>query len=195
MGNKKNCKYRKSRKVHLKQIAKTRTNVQCTRKTNVRSEESDCELDLGGPSTSCKVQVFMGESCDYNDHNSITESKYSDDLSECETENITSISQKQFILEFTVKCNMCTAINVIYTENPNSNHTCVTTAAVSGIIAAGAGYSCLEEVMTALDIPCISSKTFIEHQGKVYEASMRRVRWKWKKLEKRNFVWLKKQEM
>ncbi|KAK9752763.1 hypothetical protein QE152_g3965 [Popillia japonica] len=45
-----------------------------------------------------------------------------------------------------------------------------TTDVLEGIIAAGAGYSCLEEVMTALDIPCISSKTFIEHQGKVYEA-------------------------
>ncbi|KAK9720455.1 hypothetical protein QE152_g22049 [Popillia japonica] len=62
MGNKKNSKYRKSRKVHLKQIAKIRTNAQCTHKTNVRSEETDCGLDLGGLSTSCKVQVFMDES-------------------------------------------------------------------------------------------------------------------------------------
>jgi hypothetical protein len=77
------------------------------------------------------------------------------------------ISEKKigFNSAFTLKCKFCGNINILYSDNPNTTHTNVTTAAASG-----ASYSCLDELSTALDIPPISKKTFFRHQNKVYEA-------------------------
>jgi hypothetical protein len=73
------------------------------------------------------------------------------------------ISEKKigFNSPFPLKCKFCGNINILYSDNPNTTHTNVTTAAASG-----ASYSCLDELSTALDIPPISKKTFFRHQNK-----------------------------
>lgn len=64
------------------------------------------------------------------------------------------------------KCKMCNIEKVVWTDT-TSNSTClsVNTAAVTGTIGIGAGYSSLEEFLSALNIPCMSKNTYAtEHR-------------------------------
>ncbi|KAF8797109.1 hypothetical protein HNY73_001413 [Argiope bruennichi] len=63
-----------------------------------------------------------------------------------------------------LKCSMCFFTEIIWSENSNSRKMPVNTAAVSDIMATGGGYSNLEDILSAQDIPSMTSCTFqMEH--------------------------------
>ncbi|GBO33029.1 hypothetical protein AVEN_224575-1 [Araneus ventricosus] len=59
---------------------------------------------------------------------------------------------------------------VFWTENPQSPTMNANTAAVTGIMSIGGGFSNMEEFFSALDIPSMSEKTFIKEQEKISDA-------------------------
>ncbi|KAF5275339.1 hypothetical protein FQR65_LT04167 [Abscondita terminalis] len=80
---------------------------------------------------------------------------------------------------FKTKCKMCNKNDFVHSEDPENQTLDVTTAAVAvfltqffmpGTIATGGSYTCLMEITSSLNIPIISSATFLKHQNKVYGA-------------------------
>lgn len=72
--------------------------------------------------------------------------------------------------KISLKCRMCRAENHVYTEDPASDKLRINTSAVIGIMSIGGGFSNMEEFLSALDIPCMSSKTFSKVHRIVAEA-------------------------
>ncbi|GBM51756.1 hypothetical protein AVEN_175321-1 [Araneus ventricosus] len=69
-----------------------------------------------------------------------------------------------------MKCRMCSYTKVFWTENPQSPTMSANSAAVTGIMSIGGGFSNMEEFFSALDIPSMSEKTFIKEQEKISDA-------------------------
>ncbi|CAN8014726.1 unnamed protein product, partial [Ixodes persulcatus] len=69
---------------------------------------------------------------------------------------------------FTFKCRMCSRVDVIESEprpEKDSRLMDVNSAAVSGVLSVGAGFSNLSELLAALNIPCMASGTFASKEG------------------------------
>lgn len=67
---------------------------------------------------------------------------------------------------FKFKCRMCNKIEKIWSEDPKEKTKMdVTSATVLGIISIGAGYTQLQELFGALDMPCFSSATYQHYQS------------------------------
>ncbi|GFY58715.1 uncharacterized protein TNIN_250961 [Trichonephila inaurata madagascariensis] len=58
-----------------------------------------------------------------------------------------------------MKCEMCHFQEMVWTEDPDNEKMPVNTAAVSGVMKIGGGFANLEELLSTLDIPPLSSKT------------------------------------
>ncbi|GBL69765.1 hypothetical protein AVEN_45266-1 [Araneus ventricosus] len=69
-----------------------------------------------------------------------------------------------------MKCRMCSYTKVFWTENPQSPTMSANTAAVTGIMSIGGGFSNMEEFFSAFDIPSMSEKAFIKEQEKISDA-------------------------
>lgn len=66
---------------------------------------------------------------------------------------------------------MCNFEKVIWTDNaPDSPSLQINTAAVTGITGIGAGFSNLEEFLSAMDIPCMSKNTYAKQHQIVSDA-------------------------
>ncbi|GFY53290.1 uncharacterized protein TNIN_346341 [Trichonephila inaurata madagascariensis] len=59
-----------------------------------------------------------------------------------------------------MKCEMCHFQEMVWTEDPDNEKMPVNTAAVSGVMKIGGGFANLEELLSTLDIPPLSSKTY-----------------------------------
>lgn len=65
---------------------------------------------------------------------------------------------------------MCRYTKIFWTENPQSPTMNVNTAAVTGIMSIGGGFSNMEEFFSTLEIPSMSEKTFIKEQERLSDA-------------------------
>lgn len=70
---------------------------------------------------------------------------------------------------FTIKCMMCDKKFILSTEDSINDITPINTAVVSGIIAIGAGYSQLQQLTSAIEIPCMGSRLYNKEQNKVFD--------------------------
>ncbi|XP_039279711.1 uncharacterized protein LOC120350425 isoform X1 [Nilaparvata lugens] len=70
----------------------------------------------------------------------------------------------------TLKCKMCNIEKSLWTNASNEKTMDVNTSAVSGTISTGGGHSQLEEVLSCLDIPCMSYNTFRKYHDRVADA-------------------------
>ncbi|GBN54125.1 hypothetical protein AVEN_66787-1 [Araneus ventricosus] len=66
-----------------------------------------------------------------------------------------------------LKCNTCFITEIVWSENPYSDKMPINTAAVSGIMTIGGGYSNLEDILSALDIPSMTSHTFQKGHSRI----------------------------
>lgn len=66
-----------------------------------------------------------------------------------------------------LKCKMCNFQDVVWTEDPNSEAMRINTAAVSGIMSVGGGFSNLEEFLSCLNVPSMSSNTYTKEHDYV----------------------------
>ncbi|GFR31323.1 yqaJ domain-containing protein [Trichonephila clavata] len=69
-----------------------------------------------------------------------------------------------------MKCEMCNFQEIIWTEDPHNEKMPVNTAAVSGIMKIGGGFANLEEFLSTLDIPPLSSKTYQKEHNTIATA-------------------------
>eukprot|EP00102_Acyrthosiphon_pisum_P021136 XP_016658346.1 PREDICTED: uncharacterized protein LOC107883229 [Acyrthosiphon pisum] len=85
----------------------------------------------------------------------------------CSFLDMTLINEKQFGFRtvFNFICKMCKVISYIESEKQKPDtYMPINQSAVSGTIAIGIGYSQLSELCATMDIPCMSSNTFISVQ-------------------------------
>ncbi|KAF2901666.1 hypothetical protein ILUMI_04522 [Ignelater luminosus] len=61
------------------------------------------------------------------------------------------------------KCNMCNETFKLSTVDPNGTSMNLNTAAVAGCMSTGNGYSNMEELLSVMNIPPMSSSTYKEH--------------------------------
>ncbi|KAK4884058.1 hypothetical protein RN001_000329 [Aquatica leii] len=94
----------------------------------------------------------------------------------CTLKNMETIGERRtgFASFIIMKCNMCNLEKEIQTVFDKCN---MNESGVMGIINIGSGYSHLEQFSSALDIPCMSQKTYSKYHDKVCHA------WKEKSLE------------
>ncbi|KAF0706743.1 Uncharacterized protein FWK35_00032907, partial [Aphis craccivora] len=86
----------------------------------------------------------------------------------CSFLNMTFISEKKHGLRstFKFKCDVCNIIMFIESEKSKpETYLPINEAAVSGSISAGIGFTQLSELCAAMDIPCMTSCTFVLVQG------------------------------
>lgn len=88
----------------------------------------------------------------------------------CTLSDMEIISEKRcgLISNFKFKCKMCNFTKMISTEK-NNNSISSNTAAVIGITKIGCGYTNMEEFFSTLNIPCMSSNTFLREQNIISE--------------------------
>lgn len=70
--------------------------------------------------------------------------------------------RRGLISGFAFKCNMCNIEKTLWTDD-NQNKTSVmdvNSSAVSATVSTGGGHAQLEEIMSTMNIPCLSSNTF-----------------------------------
>ncbi|XP_050679072.1 uncharacterized protein LOC126975299 [Leptidea sinapis] len=65
--------------------------------------------------------------------------------------------------KFTFKCRFCNLKFVINGDNCSENYVNINTCTVAGTIAVGAGHSQLDELMSAINLPLLSEKTYSEN--------------------------------
>ncbi|GBO41369.1 hypothetical protein AVEN_132412-1 [Araneus ventricosus] len=90
----------------------------------------------------------------------------------CSLSNMTIVSEvrKGLRIGIELKCNMCFITEIVWSENPDSDKMPINTAAVSGIMTIGGGYSNLEDILSALDIPSMTSHTFQKEHDRISAA-------------------------
>lgn len=69
-----------------------------------------------------------------------------------------------------MQCKMCNFSKVIWTESLQSNMMNSNTAAVTGIMSVGGGFTNMEEFLSTLNIPSMSQNTFTKEQDKLTNA-------------------------
>lgn len=87
--------------------------------------------------------------------------------------SITSELRKGFCSVFTLVCSMCGMSYKLATEDPmkEAQQLNINTAAVSGVITTGGGYSQLDELTSVCDIPCLAKDTYKRYHEKVSAAA------------------------
>jgi len=89
----------------------------------------------------------------------------------CSFKDMTLVKETRYgyrsTLEF--RCNMCNITKRIDTSRKENDKNDINEDAVMGTLCAGIGYSQLEEVTNGMNIPCMSSKTFIRVHNRVCE--------------------------
>lgn len=93
----------------------------------------------------------------------------------CTFGNMDLIKETRFGLRSVIcmKCNMCN-LECNVTTDCVGNGMDVNTASVAGSMAIGIGYSQLEELLSAMEVPALSSKTYLKYHDQVsdgWEAS------------------------
>lgn len=82
----------------------------------------------------------------------------------CSFKDMESVREvrRGLISGFTFKCNMCNTEKTLWTDdNPNKKSVMdVNSSAVSATVSTGGGHAQLEELMSTMNIPCLSSNTF-----------------------------------
>ena len=64
---------------------------------------------------------------------------------------------------FVFECEMCRKIDTAWTEPEISGYVNINTSAVAGTISAGGGYATLQQIMGAMDVRCMSNRTYDKH--------------------------------
>jgi len=64
---------------------------------------------------------------------------------------------------------MCNYEDNIWSEPTEPETLDINTAAVAGTVTVGIGFAQLEELCTAMNIPCMSNKTYIKHRENVID--------------------------
>ncbi|XP_055943761.1 uncharacterized protein LOC129974965 isoform X3 [Argiope bruennichi] len=82
--------------------------------------------------------------------------------SNCSLSNMTVVSETKEGLRtgIELRCSVCFFTEIVWSENTDSSKVPVNAAAVSGITTMGGGYSNLEDILSAMDIPSITSCIF-----------------------------------
>lgn len=95
-----------------------------------------------------------------NDHNSVMG---------CTISNCFVTSEQCFGLQSKIflKCNMCNLEFSMYTDNKGSEMMDINTASVAGATAIGIGHYQLQELLSSLEIPAMSSRTYNKYHDRV----------------------------
>ncbi|KMQ86396.1 hypothetical protein RF55_14620 [Lasius niger] len=72
-------------------------------------------------------------------------------------------------IQFSVKCRMCHFTGDFWSEPTDEIILDVNKGVVSGTILTGTGHKQLEELLAAVDIPCMSNKTYIKYHNEMSE--------------------------
>jgi hypothetical protein len=78
-------------------------------------------------------------------------------------------NRDNFSSTFFIQCKLCGKKLKLYTTEMNKNKMNLCDAFVSSIISIGSGFSNLEEMCSAIDVPSITARTYRKSQQKVYE--------------------------
>ena len=70
---------------------------------------------------------------------------------------------------FKLRCSFCNLTEVVYSEDVEKNQLRINMFAISAANGAGVGFSVLEEIISGMDMPCVSNKTFLNYQNLVSE--------------------------
>ncbi|KAF2886098.1 hypothetical protein ILUMI_20075 [Ignelater luminosus] len=83
----------------------------------------------------------------------------------CSINNLVFTLERRYGLrsELFFKCNMCNETFKLSTVDPNGTSMNLNTAAVAGCMSTGNGYSNMEELLSVMNIPPMSSSTYKEH--------------------------------
>ncbi|GBP70392.1 hypothetical protein EVAR_45659_1 [Eumeta japonica] len=93
-------------------------------------------------------------------------------LFNCNLSNIIIAGEKRigFISHFKFKCELCGTYFLVSSDDPNNTKNVdINTAVCSGIVATDIGYSQLEEICSAMDVPIFKEKYFAKVQSQVYD--------------------------
>jgi len=84
----------------------------------------------------------------------------------CTLENIKVTNSKRYGLRtlFSLRCDNCHASTTFWSEPNDDNMLDINSAATIGTITAGIGYYQMEELFAAMNIPCMSEKTYINRR-------------------------------
>lgn len=106
-------------------------------------------------------EYFINEIKKINDH-----SPFSCNLNQTK---IISEQRNGFKSTFVLKCMMCNKKFELFTEDPTGDTIPINTALVSGVLTIGAGFSQLQQLTSAIEIPCMGSRLYDKEQNKVYD--------------------------
>lgn len=92
----------------------------------------------------------------------------------CTQDNIVLVREKRLGLKscFIFKCNFCNVEQSVWSEIEKPDVMDVNTSAVSGTITTGGGHTQLEEILTTMNIPSMSDKTFRKFEIKICDGLM-----------------------
>lgn len=68
---------------------------------------------------------------------------------------------------FTFRCKMCNIEKTLVSDLPMEGKLSVNHCAVSGIISSGGGHTMLEDIISSMNIPCMSASTFNRYHNDV----------------------------
>lgn len=90
---------------------------------------------------------------------------------DCGFSHMTFLRERRIglISGFVFKCSMCNIEKTLWTEKQVANRMDVNTSAVCGTMTTGGGHAQLEEVLSAMDIPTMSNKTYKRKEDVVSE--------------------------
>ena len=83
---------------------------------------------------------------------------------------ITKIKRVGLKIKFIVECRMCHFRNSFWSEPTDDSKLDVNRGIVAGTILTGTGHKQLEELFAAVDVPCMSNKTYISFHNEMSEA-------------------------
>ncbi|KMQ82875.1 hypothetical protein RF55_21602, partial [Lasius niger] len=92
-------------------------------------------------------------------------------INECRFTDLIISEQKHGLkTKFSVKCRMCRFTESFWSEPTDDKILDVNNGIVSGTILTGIGHKQLEELLAAVDVPCMSNKTYIKYHNEMSEA-------------------------
>ncbi|XP_070518774.1 uncharacterized protein [Cardiocondyla obscurior] len=83
---------------------------------------------------------------------------------------ITKTKRHGLKTQYFVECRMCHFKDSFWSEPTDDNILDVNKGAVCGTILTGTGHTQLEELLAAVDVPCMNNKTYIKYHEKILEA-------------------------
>lgn len=91
---------------------------------------------------------------------------------ECSFRDLVFIGARAYGLKnkFLFKCRMCNFESFVWSEPPSEESLNINTGAVAGCILTGVGYTQLQESFAAINIPCMSKKTYENVHETISEA-------------------------